>query len=418
MTIEMWPLGRIVPYAKNARKIPQRAIDKVAASLREFGWQQPIVVDTAGVIVVGHTRLLAARQLGWTEAPVLVADKLTPTQIAAYRLMDNRSHEESGWNLELLGPELIDLKAMNFDLSLTGFELRELRKLVPEKHDEPPAEMDKAEELQRKWKVERGQVWEIDEHRLMCGDSTNGADVALLMNGALARLVFADPPYGVGFERGKFVGRDKAAKSGIFSPIVNDDLRGSSLALFIARALTCAREVADEASVYCWSPPLHEGFAILEGIGRAGWKVQSQIIWRKTPFVIGRADYHWQHEVCWYGFMEKHRWFGGRDKSTVWDVPKAQLMDSHPTMKPVLLPSIALSNSSEIGEITLDPFIGAGSTMVAAQNLNRRCYGLEIEPKYCAVILERMTAMGLTPVCFQPIKEKHAARRSKQVQAV
>lgn len=232
MTIEMWPLGRIVPYAKNARKIPQRAIDKVAASLREFGWQQPIVVDTAGVIVVGHTRLLAARQLGWLEAPVHVADKLTPAQIAAYRLMDNRSHEESGWNLELLGPELIDLKAMNFELSLTGFELRELGKLIPEAHDEP----------------------EAHEH--------------------------------------------------------------------------------------------------------------------------------------------------------------------HPTQKPVELAARAIRNSSKEGEIVLDLFAGSGSTMVAAQNLNRRCYGLEIEPKYCAVILERMTAMGLTPVCFQPIKEKHAARRSKQVQAI
>lgn len=388
MTIEMWPLGRIVPYPKNARKIPQRAIDKVAASLREFGWQQPIVVDTAGVIVVGHTRLLAARQLGWTEVPVLVADKLTPAQIAAYRLMDNRSHEESGWNLELLGPELIDLKAMNFDLSLTGFELRELGKLVPEKHDDPPAEIDRAEELQRKWKVERGQVWEMGEHRLMCGDARK--DIYTLLADAKVDLVVTDPPYGVGVDYGEC--KDE---TGQITELMLEIL--PTLRRFPVVLLTCGQPVMFNYPaptwVLAWIHPAPSGGCPWGFCGL-------------NPILAYGAD----------PYLAKGL---GRQPDTLVLAADRKGVEGHPTPKPLAVWEWLLKRGSPLpGETVLDCFLGSGTTMVAAQNLNRRCYGLEIEPKYCAVILERMTAMGLTPVRFQPIKEKHAARRSKQVQAV
>jgi DNA modification methylase len=414
MTIETWPLERIVPYAKNARKIPQRAIDKVATSLREFGWQQPIVVDTAGVIIVGHTRLLAARQLGWLEAPVHIADKLTPAQIAAYRLMDNRSHEESSWNMDILGPELLDLQAMKFDLSMTGFELRELGKLIPASHEEPEAQMDRAEELQGKWNVARGEIWEIGEHRLMCGDSTT-SDVRLLMDGKTAALLATDPPYGVGY--GVDSGPDSAKR---FTAMTGDGATGEELQRFLEAAFVAAMpHLNEDAAWYLWHAQMTQGF-FAAAAAAAQLLIHRQIIWAKSHFILGHGDYHWQHELCFYGWRSGHRapWHGGRDQSTVWEVDNPRAADAHATGKPAELFARPMRNHTVAGEICLELFAGSGAQFVAAQNLNRRCYGMEIEPKYCAVILERMTAMGLRPVRLQSIKEPDASRRPEQVPAI
>jgi DNA modification methylase len=204
-------------------------------------------------------------------------------------------------------------------------------------------------------------------------------------------MIFTDPPYGVDFERGKFVGREKAAKGASLPKIANDDLKGSALGEFVADALRLGFEATVfGGACYVWAPSLREGFAILEAVSTAGFKVQSQIIWNKRPFVIGRNDYHWKHEVCWYGFKgTNHQWYGGRDQGTVWDIDKPHRMEDHPTQRPVELARRAIQNSSRPGEVVLDLFLGSGTTLIAAGIEGRRCFGLELEPRYCDVIVAR-----------------------------
>jgi DNA modification methylase len=388
----LWPIGKVKPYEKNARNISDAAVAKVALSLEQYGWRQPIVVDSKGVIVAGHTRLQAAKQLKLKQVPVHVARDLTAAQIRAYRLMDNRSHDESSWNDLLLAPELAELRAMDFDLALTGFDKLEVSgflKAADLLAAGGAGDPDAVPAAPKFATTEPGDVWICREHRVMCGDSTVLDSVERLCAGEVA-LIFTDPPYGVGFERGKFVGRDKAAKGPAFAPIANDALNGDDLEAFVRDALVCAFAVAGNAPIYVWSASLEEGYAILRATEAAGFKIQSQIIWRKTPFVIGRNDYHWHHEVCWYGFKGvNHPWYGERNKSTVWDVPKAQRADVHPTMKPVELGLIALKNSSKSGDLVLDLFGGSGSTLIACEQLGRYGRLMELEPRYVDVIVKR-----------------------------
>lgn len=385
MKIEIWPLSKIRAYPKNARNIPQAAIDKVALSLRTYSWRQPMVVEPDGTLIVGHVRLLGALQNGWTEGPVHVATDLTPAQIKAYRLMDNRSHDEATWNLELIGPELLELQAMNFDLAATGFSIGEIGRLLPQNQAEPEAQMDRAEELLGKWKVERGQVWEIGEHRLMCGDATNG-DAALLMRSKLAHAVYTDPPYGVDYDGGTTV-REK---------LTGD----TNTALYDPCCKQAARFSDEKAALYLWHAGV-KGIAAAVAAAAAGYAIRCEIVWNKNLAQFGSlsAQYKQKHEPLYYCYKKGYapRWYGPTNETTVWDCQRASVNDKHPTQKPVELAVRALCNSTEPGHAVLDLFAGSGSTMVAAQQLNRRCYGMEIEPKYCAVILERMSDMGLTP---------------------
>lgn len=395
MTVETWPIARIKPYERNARKIPQSAVDKVALSLRTFGWRQPIVVDQAGVIVVGHVRRLGALQNGYTDAPVHVADGLTPEQIKAYRLMDNRSHEETTWDLGLLGPELTDLKGFNLDLSLTGFDANELSRLLPQDYVEPEPQLERADELQAKWQVERGQVWQIGEHRLMCGDATVADDVALLLRDEVPGIMVTDPPYGVEYDPSWRNGRggfsdDPVIQTGL---VTNDDTAD----------WTSAWRLFPGDVAYVWHASLHTA-AVMDSLLRAGFEHRAQLIWRKQQALMSRGAYHWQHEPCWY-VVKKGRtshWAGDRTQSTVWDIQnlnptgnRTEAKLGHGAQKPVECMRRPIKNH-EIHEV-YDPFAGTGTTAVAAENLKRRCYGMEIEPKYCAVTLERMADMGLQP---------------------
>lgn len=376
-------LSELKPAPYNPRKISKEALKGLAASIKRFGLVQPIVVNKkTGLVVGGHQRLEAMKLAGEKSASVLFVD-LNEQEEKALNIALNAPTIAGTYTDELqpildelreeIPHDFIDLRfdQMKLDFNGEGGDLREDD--VPDLPKEPIARP--------------GDLWQLGKHRLICGDSSNGETYEQLMGKEKADLIFTDPPYGVSFERGKFQGRNNAPK---FDPIANDELRGAELTHFLISCFQKAHAVAKDCGIYVWAPSMAEGYAIHRAVAESGFKVQSQLIWRKTPFVMGRADYHWQHEVCWYGFKGKnHPWYGGRNKSTVWDCPKAQRMDKHPTMKPVALAVTAINNSSRIGDIVLDIFGGSGSTLIGCQQTDRRCFMVELSPAYCDVIIER-----------------------------
>jgi DNA modification methylase len=385
--VERWAIDRLKPYANNARQHSAKQLEQIRGAMRSYGWTTPILAREDGTIIAGHARWEAGKLEGFTEVPVIVARGWTDEQCRAYTLADNRIALNGAWDEDVLKLELGELSALGIDLEPLGFELAELGKLLgskegltdPDDVPEPPAQP-----------VSRlGDLWILGKHRLLCGDSTKAEDVTRLMGGQKADLIITDPPYGVDFERGKYVSREKAAKGPDYAPIANDELKGDELTEFVQSALAQAFEASKDASIYVWCTCLDEG-AMLASVRGAGFKVQSQIVWRKTPFVIGRAGYHWQHENCWYGFKKTgHPWYGGRDKCTVWDCPKPQKCDLHPTMKPVALYATAIANSSKAGDIVLDVFAGAGPLAIACEQSGRSAYMMELAPVYCDVIIRR-----------------------------
>jgi DNA modification methylase len=399
MRIEIWSLNRIRPYEKNARKIPQRAVDKVAASLQEYGWQQPIVVDKQGVIVVGHVRRLGALQLGWTEAPVHVADNLTPAQIRAYRLMDNRSHQEADWDLDLLGPEIAALSELSFDLSLTGFNVHELDSLLRD-----PGHEERAEEVPPLPDIavtRRGDLWLLGPHRVLCGDATSAEDVARLLGERQPMLMVTDPPYGIELDS---EWRDRAGlnthgpaeasymkkrTAGHTETSISGDTRADWSDAF---ALVLSLETA-----YVWHASKFTS-EVLAGLLRIGFLHHQQIIWNKERTVLTRTHYWFQHEPCWYVRKKNAPWFGkAGENSTIWSSPSPKFIMGgsdeekfdHPTQKPLELMRRPILNHTKRGEEVYDAFLGSGTTLMAAELTERVCYGLELDPKYCDVIVQR-----------------------------
>ena len=385
MKIELWPIDRVIPYARNARTITAAAVDKVAASIQEFGWRQPIVVDAHRVIIAGHTRLLAARKLGLTEVPVHVADNLTPAQVKAYRLMDNRSHDETSWDFELLGPELMDLQNLGFgNLELTGFDEKEIADFLagaasPGQEGLTPD--DEAPALREAAVAQPGELWRLGDHRLLCGDAMVLADVNRVLSGARADLVIIDPPYNVDYEG--------ATKEKL--KIKNDRMADSLFFSFLLKAYENLAGVTKEgAGIYVFHADT-EGVNFRRALVEAGWKLAQCCVWVKQTLVMGRQDYHWQHEPILYGWKPgaSHRWFTDRKQTTVWNFDKPARSTEHPTMKPVDLISYPILNSSRNGDVVLDTFGGAGSTLIACAKHGREARLLEIDPKYCDVIIRR-----------------------------
>lgn len=388
MVVETWAIERVIPYHRNARKISERAVAKVARSLKEFGWQQPLVVTAKGELIVGHCRLLAAKKLGWSEVPVVVAAHLSASQVRAYRLMDNRSHDETEWDFEALGIEVADLKISLPDLELTGFELHEIEKLLksPAEADERanavPALPDKAVSL-------AGDLWVCGTHRVLCGDATKAEDVARLLGDVKPLLMVTDPPYGVEYDP---TWRD--GKGGFSTALVKQ--RGK-----VANDDRCDWKAAYELYpgdvVYIW----HASLKTIEfgvSIRDAGSIVRACIIWRKQQALFGQGHYHWQHEPCWYAVRDggKANWLGDRKQTTVWDVQnlnptgnRTEERVGHGTQKPIELMRRPILNHTKRGEAIYDPFLGSGTTMIAAEDTGRVCYGLEIDPKYVDVIVQR-----------------------------
>lgn len=382
MLIEYWEISRVKPYPRNARRIPDSAVEKVALSIKEFGWRQPIVVDREGVIIAGHVRLLAAQRLKLTEVPVHVAANLTPEQVRAYRLMDNRSHQDASWDEDLLKVELGELKDLDFNLDLTGFDVREIDALLTV--DTP--EEDTLPEMPTEPVSPLGDLWLCGPHRVLAGDATSAVDVGRLLGERKPFLMVTDPPYGVEYdpEWRLDTGLNKPWQKRAEGKVQNDEQIDWSPAL---------THFPGDVS-YVWHAGRHAG-EVAVGLGLIGFEIRNQIIWAKTSLVIGRGAYHWQHEPCWYAVRKGKpaHWHGDRKQSTLWQVPNMHRTQgdvddghtSHSTQKPVELMRRPILNHTVRGEAVYDPFLGSSTTLIAAHLTERICYGLEIEPAYVDV---------------------------------
>jgi DNA modification methylase len=376
MEVTIWPLEKIKPYARNARKIPPQAVDKIAASIQEFGWRQPIVVDKDGVIIVGHVRLLAAQKLALKEAPVHVALNLTPAQVRAYRLLDNRSHEETAWDEDLLGLELLDLKGLGFDLDLTGFNLDEIDELIARAEGtDGLTDPDSVPEVSENPVSQPGDLWVLDHHRVLCGDATLQSDVSRVLGGGVADMVFTDPPYNVDY-------RQPSVRPGRAGRKIANDHLGAGFEQFLSRACHNLLEASTGAIYICMSSS--EIDTLRRVFTEAGGHWSTFVIWAKSTFTLGRSDYQRQYEPILYGWREggEHYWCGARDQGDVWFVDKPVMNDLHPTQKPVELIERAISNSSKGGDTVLDAFGGSGSTLIACEKTGRQARLIELEPKY------------------------------------
>ena len=378
----------IIPYDKNPR-LNDGAVEAVANSIKEFGWRAPIVVDKDMVIICGHTRLKAAIQLGLEEVPVHIADNLTPEQVQAYRIADNRTGEIAEWDYSLLPVELKELQDSDFDLSLLGFDADELDKLLNGEEENVVAEgetdADAVPEVPEVAVSKRGEVYQLGKHRLMCGDSTKPEDVAKLLDGELADMVFTDPPYGVSYKGVNNPG------GRAWEVIENDDLRGDTLSEFLLAAFKNIKtHLREKRAFYIWyatSNHLQFEHAIID----AELKSKQVLMWNKG-MILGHSDYHWAFEPCFYGCKAEENciWFGDRCQTTVWDIKRDNTREYvHPTQKPTALAIKAMFNSSKPGEIVLDLFGGSGSTLIACEQTNRVNRSMEFDPKYADVIRKR-----------------------------
>jgi DNA modification methylase len=380
MKVQMWAIEKPIPYARNPRQIPQIAIDKVAASIREFGFRQPIVVDEKGVNIVGHARLLGAHKLGLTQVPVHVAAGLTVAQVKAYWLADNRTNEEAFWDMEALALELADLRVDEFDLDLTGFNLDEIETLLTES-TEGLTDEDEAPAVQEFALTEPGDLWILGNHRLLCGDSTSIDAVERLMDGQKADMVFTDPPYNVDYE-----GYTEEKLK-----IAGDKMSSEQFREFLGSVfLSYVWALKPGASMYVCHPSSWQR-EFQGALEFSDFEVRCQIIWAKNTFAWGFGRYKFQHEPIFYCHRkgQSDPWYGDKSQSTLWQEKKPAANRLHPTMKPIELIERALTNSSKTGDLVLDLFGGSGSTMIASEKNRRHARLMELDPKYCDVIVRR-----------------------------
>ena len=383
--IEQWPAAKLVPYARNARTHSEEQVAQIAASIAEFGFTNPILAGSDGVIVAGHGRLAAARKLGLEVVPVVVLDHLSPTQRRALVIADNRIAENAGWDDAMLRVEIAALQDDDFDLSLTGFDADALAELMA--GDEPEGEGqtddDAVPEVSETPISHQGDVWLLGGHRLLCGDSTVAESYDRVLAGEQADMVFTDPPYNVNYAnsaKDKMRGKDR--------PILNDDL-GEGFFDFLLAALTPTIKHC-RGGVYV-AMSSSELDTLQSAFRAAGGRWSTFIIWAKNTFTLGRADYQRQYEPILYGWPEgaQRHWCGDRDQGDVWNIKKPQKNDLHPTMKPVELVERAIRNSSRPGNVVLDPFGGSGTTLIAAEKAGRLARLIELDPKYVDVIVRR-----------------------------
>lgn len=365
--IQFYSIDEVKPYPNNPR-INDAAVDKVAASLKEFGFRQPIVVDKDMVIIAGHTRLKAAKKLGLKEVPVLVADDLTEEQVKAYRLADNKTAEFAEWDDDLLAIELggitdIDMSDFGFDLDLP----EEPHEIVEDEVPEEAAPISSP-----------GDLWLLGRHRLIVGDSTVAETIKKLTNGAKMDLYLTDPPYNVNYE-------------GTAGKIQNDNMNDVQFKEFLTAAFSAANEVMRPGAVfYIWHAD-SEGYNFRTACKEAGWRVRECLIWNKDSLVLGRSDYHWKHEPCLYGWKDgaAHLWCNDRKQTTVLDFEKPKKSELHPTMKPVALFAYQIGNNTHAGDFVLDSFGGSGTSIIACEQMDRSCFACELDPKYADVIIQR-----------------------------
>lgn len=379
--LEQIPIDKLVPYARNARTHSKEQIAQLRSSLREFGFVSPAVIDSDYNILVGHGRIAAAREEGYKTVPCVFAEDLTDAQKRAYILADNQLALNAGWDEEMLSVELSDLQDNAFDLSLLGFDDKELEKLLngDSDSDVEDDDFDLSAALEKASFVETGDLWTVGRHRLLCGDATSARDVDTLMADKTANLILTDPPYGVSFK----------ASDGL--TIKNDSLKGEEFYNFLLSAFqNMADHLEKGGAAYCFHADT-EGLTFRKAFVDAGFHLAGVCIWVKNSLVLGRSDYQWQHEPVLYGFLQngKHPWYAGRSETTIWNFDKPKRNKDHPTSKPLDLLGYPIRNSTQENAIVLDTFGGSGSTLMACEQLNRTCMTMELDPKYASVILRR-----------------------------
>jgi len=398
--VEQWVTSKLVPYGRNPRK-NDHAVGRMADSINEFGFKIPILARASGEVVDGHLRLKAAQKLGMNEVPVIRCDEWSDAQVKAFRLMANRSASWAEWDLKLVALEIGELKALDFDLNLAGFDTSEIDDFLYRGSDDLPDDVlaPPAQPITRP-----GDLWICGEHRVLCGDATSADAVAGLFGDVKPVLMVTDPPYGVEYDPAwrERAGLGKLRQAGN----VANDHRVDWSAAYALFSGTVA---------YVWHSGVHAA-EVAAGLESTGFRIRAQIIWAKQHFALSRGDYHWQHEPCWYAVREgkTSNWCGSRTQSTVWQVANlnpfggsdAEVATGHGTQKPIELMRRPILNNTKPGDIVFDPFLGSGTTLIAAQSSDRICYGIDIDARYVDVIITRwqnltgkaavLTSNGLT----------------------
>jgi len=379
--IEHLLVSSLIPYARNSRTHSDEQVAQIAASIREFGFTNPVLIDANGTIIAGHGRVMAAKKLGLDEVPCLRLGHLTPSQIRAYVIADNKIALNAGWDDEMLKAELLTLQEDGFNTDLTGFSDEELNALLTVETVEGETDPDEVPEAPVEPITKLGDIWILGNHRLMCEDSTSIESVNRLMAGEHANLLLTDPPYNVAYE-----GKTEDALT-----IQNDSMDNDSFAQFLRDIYSTADTVMKEGAVfYIWHAD-SEGLNFRKAAFEVGWKIRQCLIWNKNTLVLGRQDYHWKHEPCLYGWKDgaAHFWGSDRTQTTVLNFNKPSRNGEHPTMKPVELFEYQIKNSSKPSDVVLDLFGGSGTTAIACEKTGRKARLMELDPKYCDVIVKR-----------------------------
>lgn len=395
LKIEYVPITDIKPYERNAKLHPEEQIEQIQKSIQQFQMIDPIGI-WHDEVVEGHGRLEACKRLGYTNVPVVRLDHLTDEQRKAYALAHNKLTMNSGFDVSLLAAELDDL-AGEIDMSEYGFDLGELADEIDKDSEGDAGSLSEADDFDSEPtaepKAKRGDIYLLGKHRLMCGDSTSAEDVSMLMDGAKADMVFTDPPYNVDYaDKNKFLnGADDGNR--IQDDIENDHAESDEKAkndLWVPAFKNMADNATDYCSIYVTMPQGGAHMMMMMAAAAGCWKVKHELVWVKNNHVLGRTDYFYKHEPIMFGWRKKHKFYGkGEFDKSVWEIPKPQKSDLHPTMKPIRLIANALMNSSQAGDNVLDVFGGSGSTLVACEQLNRKCYMMELSPRYVDVIIDR-----------------------------
>ena len=374
----------LIPYVNNPRH-NEDAVEKVMASIQEFGFKVPLVIDKNNVVVTGHTRLKAAKRLGIDEVPCVIADDLSDAQIKAFRIADNKVSEYAEWDEELLKIELEQLEELDFNLDDLSIDFSDFDLDVGEDIKEIEPEEVEIPEVPEEPKAKLGDIYQLGNHRLMCGDSTKEEDVSKLMNGVKADMVFTDPPYNVDYSNAK---RPKASKTDL-GKIKNDTMSEDDFIYFLGEIYKRLDEnTKDNSSFYIWYAS-KETIPFYSALLETNIILNQQIIWKK-PMLLGRGKYQWAHEPCIFAIKGSPYFTEDRTKTTVWDFGGYDKSKNvHPTQKPLFLPTEAINNSSKKDDIVLDLFGGSGSTLIACEQLNRKCYTMELDPHYIDVIIKR-----------------------------
>jgi DNA modification methylase len=381
LKIDYWPLERLIPFARNARTHSPSQVAEIAGSIRAFGFSNPILVGPQGDVIAGHGRLAAARQLGLLEVPVVVLAELSELQRRQLVLADNRIALNAGWDMEMLKLELTELSLLGADLSALGFNERELATAL-NGAGAGLTDEDAIPDVAERAVSGRGDIWCLGSHRIACGDSTDAKLVGALLSGASPQLMVTDPPYGVEYDP-EWRHRRGVNKSERRGKIQNDEQADWSAAWALFPG-----EIA-----YVWHGALRATI-VAESLFKSGFSIRAQIIWAKERLVMSQGDYHWQHEPCWYAVRKKGNWTGDRKQTTLWNIPTGgqDAETKHSTQKPVECMRRPMLNNSDPGQAVYEPFLGSGTTLMAAQSTGRVCYGVEIDPLFVDVAIRRWQA--------------------------